>query len=155
MAIEQLISLTDAARRMGISADLLKQHIKDGTIRASKLPNGDMAVPEGEIPTITKKQFEHLRQTPITISEASERYSVNRRTILVWITKNLIAVLTPGYKMLIDESDIAYYAAIYHANKGGQGRRIVDKIGRPYRLKNPEAAEYRREYRRKKRKNGK
>jgi len=147
MAIEQLVSLTDAARRMGISADLLKQHIKDGTIRASKLPDGEMAVPESEIPKITRQQFEHLRCIPITITDASKKYNLVRNTLLEWVKKGYLSVLKPGYRMEVDESDVAFCATVYKRQNGGQGKRILDDVGRPYKLKNPTGAQYRREYR--------
>jgi len=66
---------------------------------------------------------------------------------LEWKNKGYLRVLKPGYRMQIDESDIAYCAEIYHRRKErGIGFRapLLDSEGLPYQLKHPKLAEYRK-----------
>jgi hypothetical protein len=148
--IEQLISLTDAARRIGVSVDVLKRHIKDGTIRAIIQTSGEIAVPESEMPNTTKEQFKHLKGNAITVTDASARYHIPRNTILNWARYGHALIIKKGYRMELDECDIAYLAYIYHRRGGGRGKVLIDDAGRPYRLKDPKAAAYRSEYRKRK-----
>jgi hypothetical protein len=78
-----------------------------------------------------------------------------------WTTNGYIQILvTPkvrGQKKLVNEADVAYCAAIYHAKAklyDGQlaGVRIFDENGNPYQTKDPEIAAYKRAHRRRERK---
>ena len=101
--------------------------------------------------SITRDLFEHLRGQPISASEASRKYSdssgvtILQSTISRWAKAGYIKVLARGYRLLLDEADVAYCAAVYGAKVkiyGNQmsGVRIFDDAGNPYRLKYPEVA---------------
>ncbi len=148
--LERYIPLPKAAKRLGISPASLQGLIDGGNIRAAKL-NGTIAVAESDLDqVVTRDQFEHLRGQPITVSQAVKTYGINAVTIRNWIRRQYITVLKSGYGTEIDQADMAYCAAVYQALGGVQGRRLFDEDGSPYQLRKPEFAEYKREWRRKK-----
>jgi hypothetical protein len=160
--LEHVIPLPEAARRLGFPVEILKTLVERGKIRAVQF-NGEVAVPESEIPAITREQFEHLRGRPITIAQAARPaprfdesgeavggYGVPDPTIRDWVKRNYVHILENGYGKKLDEADIAYCAAIYHLQKKiGTRAPLFDEAGRPYQLKHPDLSEYRR-----RRKNG-
>lgn len=145
--VEHVILLEEAAERLGVSEDVLTRLVQDGTIKAVQLlPGGEIAVNEDDVLTfVTREQFGDLQGQHITVTQASKKYKVSRNTILEWVGYGHIKVYKPGYKMEIDEADVAYYATVYHKKGGGRGKRILDQTGRPYQLKHPKLAEYRRQ----------
>jgi hypothetical protein len=152
LQLEQYIPLPQAAKRLKISVASLQGLIDSGNIRAVKL-NGTVAVAEselGQIIAITRDQFKHLRGHPITIAMASERYGINHVTIRGWIEREYIHVIKEGYGTEIDESDIAYCAAVYKIHGGGRGKRLFDDNGLPYQSSRTEWATYQRQRRKKK-----
>ena len=149
-AIENYIPLPLAAKRLKITATALKRLIDSGKIHAVRL-GGVVAVAESELNhTITHEQFEYLRGQEITIAQAVEKYQIKQMTIRGWIERGYITVLKQGYGMAIDECDVAYCVAVYRAVGGTPGKRIFDESGQPYQLQKPEFAEYKREWRKKK-----
>lgn len=144
--LERVISLPEAAQRLSLSVEALKALVERGTIRGVQLPNGEIAVPEDEAqPTITKEQYEHLRDKPITVSEVIDRYSIPNQTIRDWVNRGYIKVIQPGYGMTLDEADVAYCAAVYYEQKkSGIRAPLFDEAGRPYQLKHPDLSEVRR-----------
>lgn len=149
--IHRVLSLPEAASLLGISVSALTRRISDGELEAIQLPDGSMAVSEGDIAPIAadRPDFEALRGQRITISQATKKYDVNGQTIRNWIKREYITVLSSGYAMQLDEADVAYCASVYHARKhelGGSiaGARLFDEAGRPYELHYPDVAEYRR-----------
>jgi hypothetical protein len=152
--LDRFISLSQAARRLGLAKDTLRSLVDSGRIKGAVLPNGDIGVSEPELDSIiTRDQFEHLRGQAITITQAVEKYSLSERTIRNWVDRGYIAILKAGHGMLLDEADVSYCFAVYQALGGGQGKRIFDQSGHPYQMKHTEWANYQRE-RRKKKKTG-
>lgn len=152
LQIEQYIPLPQAAKRLSITSTSLKKLIDSGTIKAVKL-NGTIAVAESalaQIIAIPRQQFEHLQGKPITISEAVDKYHLKTQTIRNWIEHNYIGILKEGYGMELDQSDVAYCAAVYHSLGGTRGKRLFDNAGLPYQPKHTEWATYQRERRKKK-----
>ncbi len=160
MVLERVIPIDEAAERLDISVKVLTRCIENGIIKAVQLPNGEIAVSAEEIRPITKKQFEHLRGKPITISEASRPrprfdddgnvvggYEVPDPTMRGWIRQGYVRVLEDGYGKKLDEADVAYCAAVYHERKDAgsmSGEPLFDEAGRPYQLKHPQLSKYRR-----------
>jgi len=148
--IDTYIPLPQAAKRLKISAASLRGLINSGNIKAVKL-NGTVAVAESDLDqVITREKFEHLRGQAISTSLAADRYSISHWTIRNWIDRGYIKVLKPGYGMEIDESDVAYCAAVYRSLGGVRGKRLFDENGQPYQPKHTEWAVYQRERRKKK-----
>lgn len=84
--------------------------------------------PKEERPEYQKR----LAGLPISISQAGRKYQVSKQTISRWLKKGYIRkVGLDRNRILIDEADIAYCSAIYHANKG-QGRWLFNPDGTPY-----------------------
>ncbi|MBP7686641.1 MAG: hypothetical protein KA765_01985 [Thermoflexales bacterium] len=149
-AIENYIPLPQAAKRLKITAIALKRLIDNGKIHAVRL-GGTLAVAESELKqTIFRAQFEHLRGQAITVPQAVNMYGINAVTIRNWIRHQYIAILKDGYGTEIDQADMAYCAAVYQSLGGVQGKRLFDEDGSPYQLRKPESAEYKREWRKKK-----
>jgi hypothetical protein len=148
--LEKYIPLSQAAKRLRLSPAVLQGLIDSGNIKAVQL-NGTIAVAESDLnQVITRKQFELMRGHAISISLAAERYELNYWTIRNWITRGYIKIIKPGYRMEIDESDVAYCAAVYQSLSGVRGKRLFDENGQPYQPKHTDWATYQRERRRKK-----
>ena len=150
-AIEIYVPLPQATKRLKITATALQRLINNGILHAVRL-GGTVAVAESELnQTITREQFEHLRGQAITVPQAVNMYGINAVTIRRWIKRGYIRVIREGYGAEIDLADAAYCAAVYRALGGTRGKRIFDETGQPYQLSKPEFAEYKREWRKKKR----
>jgi len=141
--MEQLVPLERAAQRLNLSQSTLLSLINAGRVEAMSTPDGVYMSEEQIKTTIVPEQFDHLKHNRITVSQAAEKYNVHRRTILVWVKKNYINVITPGYKMILTESDVAFCAAVYHAKGGRPGMHLFDSDGLPYQLKWPDLSTYR------------
>lgn len=144
---DDLICLDQAAKRLHLSIEQLNAHIESGKIKAHRI-NGVLVVPESEIPSITRDQFCELDGNPITYIQAEEKYDIVGTTLRHWAEKGWIAVQKPGYGAELNEADVAFCAAVYHARlKAGipSGIPLLDEMGRPYlQLKHPKLSEYRR-----------
>jgi hypothetical protein len=116
-------------------------------LEISKTPEGEIVVSEAsETKTkedILKEQYAKLIGQPITVTDAAERYNVHRDTIIEWKKKDYITVLKPGYRMELDEAEVAYCADIYHKRQRKSGVPLLDDDGLPYQLKHPQLSEYR------------
>lgn len=66
---------------------------------------------------------------PISIRDGARKYGVHESTVFRWTRYKLVKRLRrEGSRVLIDEADLAYCAAI-HKQFGGVGRRPFDKEG--------------------------
>jgi hypothetical protein len=149
--LDHFISLSQAARRLGLAKNTLRSLIDSGRIKGAVLPNGDIGVSEPELDSIiTRDQFEYLRGQAITIAQAIEKYGLTDRTIRRWIDRGYIKVLKDGYGAHLDHADVAYCAAVYQALGGTRGKRLFNDDGQPYQLKRTDWATYQRERRKKK-----
>lgn len=97
---------------------------------------------------ILQAEYADLIGKEITVSDAAKKYNIPRQTILNWKNSNYITVLETGYRLILDEADVAYCADIYHDRKesgiGFYGSPLLDEDGLPYKLKHPSLAKYRR-----------
>lgn len=142
--LEKLLPLDAAAKRLGIDENVLTALIENGTINAND-HEGEILVPESEVKqVITLEQFKKLKGKPITMSEASRKYGPTIKAIWTWVERGYIPKLDDAYPVHLDEQHVAYRCAIYKSLDGRPGKRIFDKAGRPYRLKRPELADYRK-----------
>lgn len=151
-SIPTYIPLKYAARKYGIPEKALLERVKSGRIASGQLPNGELLVAENDVDPslhIKREDFEHLRGRSISISEASRKYNVPHQNFSRWAKVGYIHVLERGWKVLIDEGDVAYCAAVYKAkyelyNGQMSGVTIFDENGSPYEPKYPEVAAYKR-----------
>lgn len=148
------LPLREAARRGNFSESMLTQLIRTGKIEAVKLPSGEVLVPaniNGQEPEtkaqIIAERFSDLQGDPITVTEAAEKYQLNRSNILRWKDRGYITVLKTGYRLELNEAEVAYCAYIYNQRKKQDivfGTRLFDDEGNPYQLKHPRLAKKRR-----------
>jgi hypothetical protein len=153
LKVPTYLPLSEAADRYNLSENILTQLIQAGKIEAVRLPSGELLVAaNNSSPPKTKEQiieekFAHLQNQSITVAEAIEKYDLNRSTISRWKDHEYITVLKPGYRLELDEADVAYCAYIYKQRKQQDivfGTRLFDEEGNPYILKHPKLAEKRR-----------
>ncbi len=149
----------DAARKFSLTEEVLTQLIKAGKIEAVQLPSGELLVPaknDGQKRPQTKKEiiaekYVHLRKQPISASESSRKYSkvhevpISHQSFSRWAEAGYITVMERGYRLKMDEAEVAYCAEIYaqkYREYDGRmsGVRIFDRDGNPYQLKYPEVA---------------
>ncbi len=139
-AMENLLSISDAAAKYALPPAQLQNLISSGKIRAA-MYNGATLVYESNLMADLSK-FERpeylkhasLRGVGIGIREAGRKYDVSNVTIHRWVKSGLIAVVgrQGKQKVMIDEADVAYCAEVYH-NNPGQGHWIFNPDGTPYR----------------------
>jgi hypothetical protein len=142
MVLDTLIPLPEAARKFGLAETSLRALVDKGTIKAGKLPTGEIVVSEQDTQTqkpIPKedlpeyKKHAHLKGQVIGINEAAKKYLVPFSTIRGWVVRNLIKPSgQEGQKILLDEADVAYCAEIYH-QRSGQGKWLFNADGTPYK----------------------
>lgn len=158
MALPTFLPLPDAARELGLSVAELQARVDAGTIAAGRLPDGEIVVSQENIEingasdintrlyAIKRDDFKHLQGQAITVTEATEKYGLAGRTIRGWVSVGYVSIINPGgYPMKLDETDMAYCAAIHAVRKLHKSRApLLDKRGRPYLLKHPELARARR-----------
>ena len=158
--IPTFLPLAEAVQKLGLSRKVLTRLIEAGKIEAVQLPSGEVLVsaetngyePKTKQEIIAKK-FAHLQGELISVTEAAEAYEVPRNTILEWVKRNYIAAIKPGYRMELDEADVAYCAEIYKKKMkeyDGQlrGVNIFDEDGNPYELMHPNLSQKRRQKKR-------
>ncbi len=170
--LAQLIHLSEAAERLGLSVSDLRIRIETGTITAGMLPTGEIVVSESELAgqktapldedinaqlrAIKREDFAHLMGQAITVSEAAKKYSrkygakIIRRTVSDWTERGYIKILKSGYRMELNEADVAYCAAVHVARKEigiRAGTPLLTKDGHPNLIKHPALSRYRREQR--------
>ena len=140
--------------------ELLTQLPPNAKIELETKPNGEFdvdimvqeAVVNGNHQTkddILREEYSELLGKPISATKAAKKYRVHRRTIHKWREKGYINVLEDdGYKLSLNEADIAYCSDILHQKKlSGMGYRgpLLDEDGLPYQLKHPSLSRYRRQ----------
>lgn len=162
------LSLEEAARRYGVKERVLTQLIEDGMLQTRTTSSGEIVVvadqngnsqdPQTKEEIIAAK-FAHLREQPISASEASRKYSKNHGVTISqplisrWVKLGYITVLKRGYRLQLDEAEVAYCADVFahkHREYDGQMQEVnvFDEDGNPYQPKYPEIAKRKRVKRR-------
>ncbi|MBT7191481.1 MAG: hypothetical protein HN916_14965 [Anaerolineae bacterium] len=142
--IPSYISLSEAGKRLRLPSLHLQDLIRVGTLKAARI-KGETVVEEEKVDEIATKpkkedleeykQFVHLKEEPISISESTRKYGVSQRTLSRWANAKYIERLnSDGYRVYLNEQDVAYCATVYEERKG-QGKRIFNKDGTPYQTK--------------------
>ncbi len=152
------LSLKEAAKKHNVEEEVLTQLIAAGMIEAVE-ENGETLVAvdkngngnNGKEPQtkeeIIAAKFAHLCGQPIHVTDAAQRYHIPRNTIVRWARRGYINVLEAGYRMELDEADVAYCAYVYNKRKEEGivfGSRLFDEDGNPYQIKYPDLAKKRR-----------
>jgi predicted site-specific integrase-resolvase len=81
------------------------------------------------------QRYLNLRGIPIHIGAASRKYGIPHGTISRWVQRGVLKQIgKQKNRVLLDEQEVAYCAAVYQANQG-QGRWLFDDAGNPYNPK--------------------
>jgi len=165
--VPTFLPLADAVRKFGLPQKVLTEQIRAGEIEAVKLPNGELLVADklnSGYQNKTKEQiiaekYSHLRGRIISASGGSRKYSeihgvvITPQILARWAHAGYISIIGRGYRLKLDEADVAYCADIYaqkvqeYGTDRMVGVRIFDPDGNPYQLKYPEVARMLREER--------
>ena len=122
MTLESYLTLSEAARKYGISTDALTRLVKDRIIRAVHNEEGDRVITVSTVAAaadvirdeIRPEQYEHLRGKRIRLMEASRKYGVANQNLYRWAERRYIRVLDQGPQRLeLDEASVAYIVAIH------------------------------------------
>jgi hypothetical protein len=144
-----------------ISAGMIEAVEENGEtlVAVDKKENGSNGKETQTKEEIIAAKFSNLRGQKISASEASRKYSeihgisITQQAFSRWAQLGYIIVLERGYRVQLDEADVAYCAAIFskkYKEYDGQmrGVNVFDRDGDPYQVKYPEVAEDRRNLRR-------
>jgi len=93
MVLDHFLPLPEAARQFGLAEASLRALIEKGTIKAGRLPTGEIVVsaedtqaqqptPKEDLPEY--KKHAHLKGQAIWLSEAERIYKVSNQTISRW-----------------------------------------------------------------------
>jgi len=162
MDMGSLIPLPTAAKRLGVSETDLRDMIEKGTISLGVSPEGEIVVTQDfrqmdvneALRHINKDDFVKLTRTPITVTEAADKYGLTRQLVFEWKKKGYIHTIEESAgrgrasRMLLDEADVAYCAKIFATRQRAgvlSGVPLLDPTGRPYLLKHPALSRYRHE----------
>jgi hypothetical protein len=156
--IPTYLPFDQAARRYGLSPNLLTQQIQAGKIAAVKLPSGELLVAADNTngqdyqtkDEIIAAHFAHLRGQTINAYQAQQKYGIRYQNFIKWARTGYINILREEDRLFeMDEADVAYCAYVYRKKeeeyKGRiAGVRIFNDDGNPYQLKYPDLAAQRR-----------
>jgi len=144
----EIVPLAAAARRMGRTVSDLKRLCESGIIKSAFTHQGEWFMADTELqPDELRDKFKKLAGHPITVTDAADKYDVPRETIIDWTERyqNQLRVIKSGYRMTLDEQDLAVCVTIYRQHKKARTvAPLFDEVGRPYQLKRPEIAAYRK-----------
>jgi hypothetical protein len=135
MTLESYLTLSDAARRYGVSADALTRLAKDGIIRAVHNEEGDRVITVQTVDNATAvrmildeirpEQYEHLQGKRIRLMEAVRKYEINLGNLQNWADRDYIQVLDRGFQRLeLDAADTKYVTDVFKRAKELTGSSI-------------------------------
>jgi predicted site-specific integrase-resolvase len=111
------LPLQEAAERYHVDPQILRQAIEEGTIRAAKTPEGEVLV-AGEdvgVMSIEVQVDADLRGRPIRVTEAADKYQIDKRTLGRWASAGYVSIIEQAPKLLLlDEADVKRAAHIFH-----------------------------------------
>jgi len=154
--LDHLIPLRDAAKLFGISEKRLHELVQAGKIKGAILPGGEIGVNRDaaeinalneNLRYIKRSLFAHLAGVTITVSDGAQKYGVHRNTVLNWVKRGYVKQIKSGYKMEIDEADLAFCARVNEIRKQHEmlfSGPLLNDAGQPYQIKHPSLSEYRR-----------
>lgn len=136
--IDTMLPIDEAASRYNISVQSIDTMIDSGKIRAAMLNQIGIVVSDFDLANQLPKEDQpnydkNLVGKGIGLRDASRKYSIPLGTISNWVKRGFIKIISRqsvvgGYKTLLDEADVAYYAKI-RAQKPGKGYRPINSDG--------------------------
>ncbi len=136
--LERFITLAQASQQLRLDFPTLLRLVENGELLGAILPDNSIGVSQSSVRALLPreelpgyKDFAYLKNTPISISEASRKYGVHTSTLTRWMQRGYIACLgKAGRRTLLDEADAAYCAQVYLSDSG-QGKWLFDEKGKP------------------------
>jgi len=133
--LQSYLTLSEAARKYGVSRDALTRLARDGIIRAIHNEEGTAVITVQTVDNATAvkiildeiklEQYEHLRGKRIRLVEASREYEVDQPNLSNWVRYGYIRVLSQGFQRLeLDAADTKYTADIFKRAKELTGSSI-------------------------------
>jgi hypothetical protein len=121
MVVQQFLTLSEAAKRTGLSETELHKRVQAGKIPAAQI-KGELALREDIIQEVTPKEmlpeykkYKELEGVEISISDASRKYDIPTSTITRWMQHAYIKQLRKEKRRtLLDERDVAYCAEFHN-----------------------------------------
>ena len=133
------ITIKEAATEYKLTETEIQTSIDNGTIKTTmlKTTHGDkMILLKKNVAGVavkkyvTRNQFKHLENVPITISDASINYRLNANSLRQWVLNGAIKQLglDPNHKTrwLINEADVAYIAKLIEYTGVKPGRAVLN-----------------------------
>ena len=135
MTLESYLTLSEAARKYGISTDALTRLVKDGIIRAVHDKEGTAVITVQTVDNATAvrmildeikpEQYEHLRGKRIRLLEAARKYNIEAVSLSGWVNRGYIYVHDRGFQRLeLDTADVKYAVDIFKRAKELTGSSI-------------------------------
>ena len=133
MTLESYLTLSEAARKYGISTDALTRLVKDGIIRAVHNEEGDRVITVSTVAAaadvirdeIRPEQYEHLRGKRLRAIEAAEEYGVDTPNLSNWIKYGYIQPLDRGpQRVELDAAEVKYVVDVFKRAKELTGSSI-------------------------------
>ncbi|MBC7250020.1 MAG: hypothetical protein H5T62_07025 [Anaerolineae bacterium] len=122
--LQSYLTLSEAARKYGVSRDALTRLVRDGIIRAVHNEEGTAVITVQTVDNATAvrmildeikpEQYEHLRGRPIRVTEAAEQYGVSHANLSRWADAGYIRVIERRRRLLLlDEADVKLVSDIF------------------------------------------
>jgi len=133
MTLESYLTLSEAARKYGISTDALPRLLEDGIISAVHNEEGDRVITVSTVAAaadvirdeIRPEQYEHLRGKRIRLMEAARTYQISEQNLFNWSKQEYIRVLDQGVQRLeLDAADAKYVTDVFKRARDLTGSSI-------------------------------
>ncbi len=122
--LQSYLTLSEAARKYGVSRDALTRLARDGIIRAIHNEEGTAVITVQTVDNATAvkiildeikpEQYEHLWGKRIRLMDASRKYQIAKQNLYRWAGHQYIRVLGQEFQLLeLDEADVAYVVAVH------------------------------------------
>jgi len=124
------LTVAEAAQKYGVDVLVLEKLAKDGVIGSKISAQDEVLVLEDEVKEVAqrldRRQWEHMRNRPITASDAERHYGLSKNYYARWGREGYIHKLgEDGWRVWLDEADVAYATALAEVSGGlKQGRAL-------------------------------
>jgi len=88
------LPLSQVAEQYQLSREALRQAVNDGTIKAARVPGGEIFVDTDDVKRLTLPVDPELEGQPIRVTEAAEKYGVEQSSLTRWANAGYIQICT-------------------------------------------------------------
>ena len=133
--LQSYLTLSEAARKYGVSSDVLTRLARDGIIRAIHNEEGTAVITVQTVDNATAvkiildeirpEQYEHLAGEKIRVAKAGRLYGIEYPNLIRWAERGYVCVRNRGFQQLeLDVADAKYAADIFKRAKKLTGSSI-------------------------------